>query len=705
MAASDESTEVSEAQIAAHWREEESIPPNPAFIAQANMADPDVFERFSKERFPEYFREYADLLTWDRYWHTTLDTSNPPFWKWFAGGKLNACYNCVDRHLAKSRNKAALIWVPEPEEDADSAITYQELYVRVNEFAALLRDFAGVKPGDRVTFHMPMVPELPVSMLACARLGVVHSQVFGGFSGSACGDRIVDSGSHILITMDAYWRNGELLDHKVKADEALAQAEKSGLKVDKVLVWRRYPGKNSSSTPMVEGRDFFVDELLAGYRGRRVGPVSMPAEAPLFLMYTSGTTAKPKGCQHSTGGYLSYVAGTSKFYQDIHPEDVYWCFADIGWITGHSYIVYGPLSVNATSVIYEGVPTYPDAGRAWRIAERLNVNIFHTAPTTIRMLRKVGPDEPKKYNYHFKHMTTVGEPIEPEVWRWYHEVVGKKEAVIVDTWWQTENGGFLGSTLPALQPMKPGSCGPGVLGIYPVIYDEDRNEVKAGEGKGGNICISNPWPGFMQTIWGDPERFIDTYFRKYCKDPESKDWRDWPYLTGDGATQSADGYFRIVGRVDDVINVAGHRLGTKELESAALTVEAVGEAAAVPAYDEIKGRVPEMYVSIKPGVDPSTDVEGQVKQAIAQTIGPIARPTHVWVTQDLPKTRSGKIMRRVIASISNFMDVGDTTTLANPEVVEEVRLQVQSAKVKAGEVPKDLPTAVQEELMRFGEES
>ena len=705
MAATDESTEVSEAQIAAHWREEESIPPNPAFIAQANMADPDVFERFSKERFPEYFREYADLLTWDRYWHTTLDTSNPPFWKWFVGGKLNACYNCVDRHLAKSRNKAALIWVPEPEEEADSAITYQELYVRVNEFAALLRDFAGVKPGDRVTFHMPMVPELPVSMLACARLGVVHSQVFGGFSGSACGDRIVDSGSHILITMDAYWRNGDLLDHKVKADEALAQAEKSGLKVDKVLVWRRYPGKNSSSTPMVDGRDFFVDELLAGYRGRRVDPVSMPSEAPLFLMYTSGTTAKPKGCQHSTGGYLSYVAGTSKFYQDIHPEDVYWCFADIGWITGHSYIVYGPLSVNATSVIYEGVPTYPDAGRAWRIAERLNVNIFHTAPTTIRMLRKVGPDEPKKYNYHFKHMTTVGEPIEPEVWRWYHEVVGKKEAVIVDTWWQTENGGFLGPTLPALQPMKPGSCGPGVLGIYPVIYDEDRNEVKAGEGKGGNICISNPWPGFMQTIWGDPERFIDTYFRKYCKDPESKDWRDWPYLTGDGATQSADGYYRIVGRVDDVINVAGHRLGTKELESAALTVEAVGEAAAVPAYDEIKGRVPEMYVSLKPGVAPSTDVEGKVKQAISQTIGPIARPSHVWVTQDLPKTRSGKIMRRVIASISNFMDVGDTTTLANPEVVEEVRLQVQSAKVKAGEVPKDLPTAVQEELMRFGEES
>ena len=403
------------------------------------------------------------------------------------------------------------------------------------------------------------------------------------------------------------------------------------------------------------------------------------------------------------GGYLAYVAGTCKFYQDIHPEDVYWCFADIGWITGHSYIVYGPLSVNATSVMYEGVPTFPDPGRAWRIAERLGVNIFHTAPTTIRLLRKAGPDEPAKYNYHFKHMTTVGEPIEPEVWRWYHEVVGKGEAAIVDTWWQTETGGFLGSTLPALQAMKPGSCGPGVLGIYPAIYDEDGDEVAAGSGRGGNICIRNPWPGFMQTIWGDPDRFVDTYFAKYRKDPESKDWRDWPYVTGDGAMQAEDGYFRIVGRVDDVINVAGHRLGTKELESAALTVEAVGEAAAVPAYDELRGRVPEMYVSLKPGYEAS-DIEEQVKNTIRTTIGPIASPAHVWVTNDLPKTRSGKIMRRVIAAVSNFIDVGDTTTLANPEVVEEVRVQVQSAKVKLGKVPEGVPEAVQEELRRFGEE-
>ena len=699
-----EKLEISEAEIAAHWKEEELILPSAGFIGQANMADPSVLERFSEKNFPECFREYADLLTWDKYWHTTLDTSDPPFWKWFAGGMLNVSYNCVDRHLAEHRNKAALIWVPEPEDEPDVAVTYQDLYVRVNEFTALLRDFVGVKAGDRITFHMPMVPEIPVSMLACARLGVIHSQVFGGFSGSACGDRIVDSGSNVLITTDAYWRNGDLLDHKVKADEAVAQAEKGGVKVDKVLVWRRYPGKASSPTPMLEGRDYFVDELLKEYRGKRVEPVSMPAEAPLFLMYTSGTTAKPKGCQHSSGGYLAYVAGTSKYYQDIHPEDVYWCFADIGWITGHSYIVYGPLAVAATSVMYEGVPTYPDPGRPWRTAERLGVNIFHTAPTTIRMLRKAGPEEPKKYDYHFKHMTTVGEPIEPAVWRWYYEVVGKGEAAVVDTWWQTETGGFIGTTLPALQPMKPGSCGPGALGVSPVILDEEGNEVEAGSGRGGNICIRNPWPGFMQTIWGDDERFIDTYFSKYCKDPKSKDWRDWPYVTGDGAMQAKDGYYRIVGRVDDVINVAGHRLGTKELESAALTVEAVGEAAAVPAYDELKGRVPEMFVSLKPGFSPGPEIEDEVKATISRVIGPIARPSYVWVTKDLPKTRSGKIMRRVIASISNFMDVGDTTTLANPEVVEEMQREVQAAKVKDGKVPAGVPAEVLEEIKRFGEE-
>ena len=694
--------QVSEAEIAVHWREEEYYAPSPKFIGQANANDPAIFERFAEKNFPECFKEYADLLTWDKYWHTTLDTSNPPFWKWFVGGRLNASYNCVDRHLAKYRNKAALIWVPEPEDQVTQAITYQELYRRVNEFAAVLRDFCGLKAGDRVTLHMPMVPDLPVTMLACARLGVIHSEVFGGFSGAACGDRIADSGSRVLITTDAYYRNGDLLDHKSKAEEALVAAKKEGQDVDKILVWRRHAGQNSSKAEWVKGRDFWVDELLAEHKGKIVEPVSMPAEAPLFLMYTSGTTARPKGCQHSTGGYLSYVAGTSKYYQDIHPEDTYWCFADIGWITGHSYIVYGPLALAATSVMYEGVPTYPDPGRPWRIAERLGVNIFHTAPTTIRMLRKLGPDEPTKYDYHFKHMTTVGEPIEPDVWRWYHSVVGKGEAVIVDTWWQTENGGFLGSTLPALQNMKPGSCGPSVLGIFPQILDEKGNPVPPGSGKAGNICIRNPWPGIFQTVYGQPDRFVDIYYKKYNRDKKSKDWRDWPYFAGDGALQAEDGYFRIIGRVDDVINVAGHRLGTKELESATITVEEVAEAAAVPVMDDLRGRAVEIYVALKPGYKPTKQIEDKVSAAIENLIGKIARPKNVWIVPDMPKTRSGKIMRRVIAGISNFTGTGDITTLANPEVVETIQHQVQAQKVERGQVPRELSEQELAEIKAFG---
>src|ERR1700742_3124661 len=698
-----ESSESSEATIVVHWREEGYIPPPPKFIGQANASDPAILDRFAEENFPECFREYADLLHWDEYWHTTLDTSNPPFWKWFVGGKLNASYNCVDRHLAGDRNKAALIWVPEPEDTGDTVITYQELYRRVNEFAAVLQDL-GVQAGDRITLHMPMVPELPVTMLACARLGAIHSQVFAGFSGGACGGRIADSGSKILITMDGYYRSGDLLDHKVKADEAVEAARKEGQEVDRVLVWRRYPGKYSASTPMVEGRDVFVDDLLAAHKGEIVEPVALQATDPLFLMYTSGTTGRPKGCQHSIGGYMSYVAGTSKYYQDIHPDDTYWCLADIGWITGHSYIVYGPLALGTTSVIYEGTPNYPDAARPWRVAVQLGVNIFHTSPTSIRMLRKVGPDEPAKYDYHFKHMTTVGEPIEPEVWRWYYESVGKGEAVIVDTWWQTETGGFLGSTLPGIDPMKPGSCGPAALGILPAILDEDGNEVPAGSGKAGNIVIRNPWPGVFQTIWGQPERFVSTYYAKYNKNPKSTDWHDWPYFAGDGAVQAADGYFRILGRVDDVINVAGHRLGTKELESAALTVPEVAEAAAVPVIDDIRGRVVEIYVSLKPGFEASDEMAAKVSKTIETVIGKIARPKHVWIVPDMPKTRSGKIMRRVIAATSNFTDTGDITTLANPEAVDKIREQVQTAKRAKGEAPPELTEAEEQEIKSFGSE-
>jgi acetyl-CoA synthetase len=695
--------QVSEKQIASHWREEEYYYPPQSFIDQANAPDASILDRFTEDKFPECFKEYADLLSWDKPWDTTLDTSNPPFWRWFVGGRLNAAYNCVDRHAERTPDKAAVTFVPEPESEEVVHISYRELLQRVNEFAALLRDFAGLKAGDRVTLHMPMGPDITTVMLACARLGVIHSQVFGGFSGAACGHRIADSGSRVLITADSYYRSGTLLDHKVKADEALETASKEGQEVDKVLVWRRYPGRYSSETPMTDGRDYFVDELLENYRGQTVEPVSLRAEDPLFLMYTSGTTGRPKGCQHSIGGYLSYVAGTAKNYLDIHPGDVYWCMADIGWITGHSYIVYGPLALGSTTVIYEGTPNYPDAGRPWRIGEQLGVNILYTSPTAIRQLRKVGPEEPRKYNYNFKLIGTVGEPIEPEVWRWYYNEVGKGQSVVVDTWWQTETGGFMGVHLPAVKPMKPGSCGPGALGIYPVIWDEDGNEVPAGGGA-GNICIRNPWPGVFETIWGQPERFVQTYYAKYNKNPDSKDWRDWPYFAGDGALQAADGYIRILGRVDDVINVAGHRLGTKELESSALVVAEVAEAAAVPVVDEVRGRVVEMYVSLKPGIDPSKEIEDKVRQAIETDIGKIARPKSVWIVPDMPKTRSGKIMRRVIASVSNFTDIGDVSTLANPEIVEKIRGHVQEEKRSRGEVPRELSEQEAQEIKTFGKE-
>ena len=665
--------EVTESQIAVHWKEEDYFKPSETFKAQANVKDPKILEKFGIDNFPDCFKEYADMLDWFKPYETVLDSSNPPFYKWFTGGKLNASYNCIDRHLDKYKNKTALHFVPEPEDEPIQHITYQELYVRVNEFAALLRDFCGLKAGDTVTLHMPMIPELPIVMLACARLGIIHSQVFSGFSGKACADRVVDAKSKVLITADSYYRSGKLLDHKEKANIAYEEALKEGQKLEKILIFERYPGKYSAKTPLVGERDFLVSNVIKDYYHAKVDPVELESEDTLFLMYTSGTTGKPKGAQHAVGGYLSYVTGTSKYIQDIHPEDVYWCMADIGWITGHSYIVYGPLALAASSVIYEGTPTFPDAGRPWRIAEELDVNIFHTSPTAIRALRRVGPDEPAKYNFHFKHMTTVGEPIEPEVWRWYYKYVGKNEAAIVDTWWQTETGGFLCSTIPGIHDMKPGSAGPGVPGIYPIIFDEEGNELPAGSGKAGNICIKNPWPGRMLTIWGDDERFVKQYYQRYNKNPESKDWRDWPYFAGDGAVEAPDGFFRILGRIDDVINVAGHRLGTKELESAALMVSEVGEAAVVPVADPIKGKIPHIFVSLKPGIDASDEIVKTITNTLASEIGPIAKPGKVWIVPDMPKTRSGKIMRRVLSAIANKQDVGDITTLANPQVVESIQ--------------------------------
>ncbi|MCL5948103.1 MAG: acetate--CoA ligase [Actinobacteria bacterium] len=664
------------AEIAVHWQEEEYYHAPPSFVEQANLKDPQIFERYSIEHFPDYYKEFGEMLDWYKPWDTLFDSSNPPFWRWFVGGELNASFNCVDRHLDAYKNKAALYFVPEPEGEPIVALTYQELSVQVNELAAYLRDGLNLKRGDRVTIHMPMVPELAVTMLACARLGIIHSVVFGGFSAQACADRMVDSDSSVLITMDGYWRDGKWLDHKEKADETVRAAGKAGHAVRAVLIFERYPGEYRSGFGIVEDRDIILNDVLSQYAGERVEPEHMAADDTLFLMYTSGSTGKPKAAQHSTGGYLSYVTAMSKWILDIKPTDVYWCMADIGWITGHSFIVYGPLSLGASSIIYEGVPSCPDAGRPWRVAKRLDVNIFHTSPTAIRSLRKLGPEEPTKYDYNFKLMVTVGEPIEPDVWRWYYNTVGKGNVAIVDTWWQTENGGFLCSTVPALAPMKPGSTGPGVPGIHPVIYDEDGNEVPPGSGKGGNICIRNPWPGLMMGIWGDPDRYVATYYQRYCKDPESKDWQDWPYFAGDGAMQAPDGYYRILGRIDDVINVAGHRLGTKEIESAVLEVKGVAEAAVIAATDAIKGVIPEIYVTLQPGVTPSEQLQKSVVDVIVRDIGPIARPRKVWLVPDLPKTRSGKIMRRVLASISNNKDTGDVTSLANPEIVEEIRRTV-----------------------------
>ncbi len=665
--------EVSESQIAVHWKEEDYFNLNEKFAEQANVKDKKIFDRFSMDNFPDCFKEYADMLDWYKPYNKVLDSSNPPFFKWFTGGKINASYNCIDRNLDKYKNKTAIHFVPEPEDEAIQHITYQELYIKVNEFAALLQDFCGVKAGDTVTLHMPMIPEIAIAMLACARIGAIHSQVFSGFSGKACGERVADAKSKVLITADSYYRAGTLIDHKEKADIAYDEALKEGMKIEKVLIFERYPGKYSAKTPLVEGRDFLVNDVIKKYYHKKVEPVQLNSEDTLFIMYTSGSTGKPKGAQHSIGGYMAYVTGTSKYIQDIHPEDVYWCMADIGWITGHSYIIYGPLALAASSVIFEGVPTHPDAGRPWRVAEELDVNIFHTSPTAIRALRRVGPEEPAKYNYHFKHMTTVGEPIEPEVWRWYYNFVGKKEAVIVDTWWQTETGGFLCSTLPGVHKMKPGSAGPGVPGIYPIIFDEEGKPLPKGSGKAGNICIQNPWPGRMLTIWGDDDRFVKQYYQRYNKDPNSKKWQDWPYFAGDGAVEAPDGYFRILGRIDDVINVAGHRLGTKELESAALMCPEVGEAAVVPVADPIKGKIPHIFVSLKPGIKAGAEIEKKISDTLASEIGPIAKPGRVWIVSDMPKTRSGKIMRRILSAIANKQDTGDITTLANPQVVEEIK--------------------------------
>jgi acetyl-CoA synthetase len=649
--------------------EQEYLQPPTEFVGQANATDPSIYDRFD-DNYPDAFEEYAELLDWDDHWDEVLDDSNPPFYEWFVGGTLNASYNCVDRHLEERSNQAAFIWEG-TDSDERETITYQELYNRVNETAAALQE-VGVREDEVVTCHLPMLPALPVTMLACARIGAPHSEVFAGFSAQALADRIDDAGSEVVVTVDGYYRRGEFLNHKQKCDEALEHADTD---VETVLLWTRHDDLHPEVEVTEDDPYVLVDDLLAENERARVDPVSRDAEDTLFLMYTSGTTGRPKGCQHRTGGYLAYATATSKYVLDIKPEDTYWCAADIGWITGHSYIVYGPLALGTTSVMYEDTPDHPHKGRIWEIAERYDVDIFHTSPTAVRMFMKWGPEHVEEYDFDFRHMTTVGEPIQPEAWLWYYKHIGDESAVIVDTWWQTETGGHLITNLPALREMKPGSAGLPAPGIQPALYDDNGQPMEPASGKAGTLVIEKPWPGMLQTVYGDDERFIDEYWRDFS-DVDSDDPADWVYKAGDGAVHEQDGYFRILGRLDDVMNVAGHRLGTMELESAVSEVEDVAEAAVAARNHDEKGEVPDVYVVLREGVDASEAVRDRIIEAVGSEIGAFARPARVVFVDDLPKTRSGKIMRRLLENISNGDELGDTTTLRDPTVPEEIRDQI-----------------------------
>jgi acetyl-CoA synthetase len=639
--------------IEALANEQRLFEPSLEFVRKANTASSALYEEAARDHEGFWARQARELVSWFTPWDRILDW-NLPFAKWFVGGRLNISYNCLDRHVESGHgDRVAIHWEGEPGDKR--TITYVELLDEVKRFANVLRDL-GVSEGDRVNIYLPMIPEAAVAMLACTRIGAAHSVVFGGFSSQALADRINDASAKVLVTADGGWRRGEVFPLKSQADEALEHTPS----IEKVVVVRR--GGNDVS--MKPGRDHWYHELMEK-ASSDCPPTPLDSEHLMFLLYTSGTTGKPKGIMHTTGGYLTHVTYTFKYVFDIKPEtDVYWCTADVGWVTGHSYIVYGPLSNGATQVMYEGVPNYPGNNRFWDIIERYKVTIFYTAPTAIRTFMKWGSEEPAKHDLSsLRLIGSVGEPINPEAWMWYREHIGGNQCPIIDTWWQTETGGVMISPLPGVTATKPGSATFPIPGVAAELVDDAGKKVERG---GGYLTLTKPWPGMLRGIWGDQKRYHETYWSRFAG----------RYFAGDGAKLDDDGYLWLLGRVDDVMNVSGHRISTTEVESALVSHPSVAESAVVGANDATTGQAIVAFVTLRGGSDVS---EKDLRDHVAKEIGPIAKPKTIYFTPDLPKTRSGKIMRRLLRDVAEGRNLGDTTTLADASVVDELRKKAAAA--------------------------
>ena len=643
-------------------QENRSFPPDAAFRRAAHITSRELYDYAAAD--PEGFWDgMARDLDWSKPWDTVLEWK-PPHARWFVGGQLNAAYNCVDRHVANGRrNKAALIWEGEPGDKR--TLTYWDLYVEVSKCANVLTSL-GIRKGDRVAIYLPLVPEAAIAMLACARIGAVHSVIFGGFSPESVRDRINDAKAKLLITADGGYRRGQVVPLKRNADKALEECPT----IENVIIVQRRPGAmgDEAFAQFVEGRDHWWHRLMARASQHHI-PQPMDSEDVLYILYTSGTTGKPKGIVHTTGGYLTGCATTTKFVFDLKEDDVFWCTADVGWVTGHSYLVYGPLANGATCVMYEGAPDWPEKDRFWDICERYGVTILYTAPTAIRAFMKWGDQHPKKHDLsRLRLLGSVGEPINPEAWMWYREVIGGNRCPIVDTWWQTETGAIMISPLPGVTATKPGSATLPLPGYSAELLDSSGKVVPEG---GGLLAVMKPWPSMLRTIWGDDERYRQTYFSKWPGRPDV-------YFPGDGAKRDEDGYFWILGRVDDVLNVAGHRIGTMEVESALVEHPAVAEAAVVGRTHELKGQALAAFVTLREGRHASAELRDELREFVAEKIGAIARPDDVMFSADLPKTRSGKIMRRLLRDIAEGRALGDTTTLADPNVVASLKEQYEA---------------------------